>query len=138
MNQIRSRLHARCFVCDGEHPTGLRLEFREVGDGLVEGDFDCDLAWEGLEGRLHGGVVAALLDGAMSNCLLARGVEAVTADLQIRYLHPVEVAVPARVHARVRGKRGPIYDMEAWLVQDEQIRARARARFVDHQGVSWP
>ena len=51
---------------------------------------------------------------------------------------PVEVAVPARVHARVRGKRGPIYDMEAWLVQDEQIRARARARFVDHQGVSWP
>ena len=133
----RSRLHPRCFVCGAEHPCGLRVDCRDAGDGGVEGVFTCARTWEGPEGRLHGGVVAALLDGAMSNCLMALGIEAVTADLQIRYLHPVEVGVEARIAAKRREQRGPVHDMEAWLIQDGQTRAKARARFFEGDGVSW-
>ena len=143
MKQPRSHPHSRCFVCSSDHPFGLRMEFRETGEGTVEGAFSCDGRWEGLAGRLHGGVVAALLDGAMSHWLLARGLEAVTADLQVRYVHPVEVEVPATVGARRRERRGSIHEMEAWLIQDGQLRARAHARFLEEErpaerGVPWP
>jgi acyl-coenzyme A thioesterase PaaI-like protein len=47
------------------------MAFRDIGDGAVEGVFACDRRWEGAEERLHGGVVAALLDGAMYTCLAA-------------------------------------------------------------------
>jgi uncharacterized protein (TIGR00369 family) len=114
------------------------VQFLDAGEGTVEGLFACDRTWQGLVGRLHGGVVAALLDGAMSHCLLAQGIEAVTADLQVRYLHPVEVATEARIGAKRREQRGPIHQMEAWLVQDGQVRASARARFLEGQGVPWP
>ena len=49
--------------------------------------------------------MAALLDGAMSNCLMALGIESVAADLQVRYAHPVEVGVADRVVAKRRQRR---------------------------------
>jgi uncharacterized protein (TIGR00369 family) len=114
------------------------MAFRDVGDGAVEGVFGCDRRWEGAEGRLHGGVVAALLDGAMYTCLTASRIEAVTADLQIRYLLPVHVGVEARVTARRREQRNTVHDMEALLTQEGEVRVRARARFVQEGQVPWP
>lgn len=113
------------------------MDFRSFGDGRVWGMFDCDPMWEGLEGRVHGGVLAALLDGAMSNCLLALGVVAVTADFQVRYLAPVLVGQGARVEARRLEQRGPLHDMEALLYQGRTLKARAKARFYDGAADPW-
>ena len=137
LEQVRSRLHPRCFVCGPEHPGGLRVDFHPAGDGVV-GVFSCAPTWEGVAGRIHGGVLAALLDGAMSNCLLALGVDAVTADFHVRYRRPVRVGVEARVEAHRCEQRGPLHDMEAVLLQDGQVMATARARFYDGEASPWP
>jgi len=42
-----------------------------------------------------------LLDAAMTHCLFARGVQGVTAKLDVKFRHPVRVGVQANVRARV-------------------------------------
>ena len=87
----RARFHPRCVVCSPEHPLGLAQEYILQPDGSVEATFVGSERFEGYSGLLHGGMTAALLDGAMTNRLFARGVQALTAELTVRYRHPVAV-----------------------------------------------
>ena len=68
-------------------------------DGSVEGVFAARAPLEGYSGLLHGGVAAAFLDGAMTNCLFAHGVRALTAELTVRYREPVAVPGKITTHA---------------------------------------
>jgi acyl-coenzyme A thioesterase PaaI-like protein len=58
---------------------GLGLHFTVAPEGGVESTFAGSDVFEGYAGWLHGGLTAALLDGAMTNCLFAHGCQAVTA-----------------------------------------------------------
>ena len=65
--------------------------------------------------RRHSGNV---LDAAMTNCLLLRGVSAVTAELNIRYRAPLRVGGCATVRASIVRARPPVYILSAEAVQD--------------------
>jgi hypothetical protein len=70
-----------------------------------------------------------LLDAAMTHCLFARRVHAVTARLTVRYRVPVEIGVPGVVRAHpVRDAHG-LCDLEAELIQSAEVKASANARF---------
>lgn len=79
---------------------------------------------------MHGGVVAALLDGAMTNCLFARGVRALTGDLRVRYRSPVLVADELTVHARVESSWHELFHLTAELTQAGELRAHAQGKFM--------
>lgn len=130
LERTRAEVHSRCFCCGREHPGGLRLEFRENADGSVTARFPCDHAFEGYPETLHGGVVAALLDSAMTNCLFSRGIVAVTAELTVRFVGPVQLDHPAEVTAVVTRTRGRLYYLRAELTQDQALKARADATFM--------
>jgi acyl-coenzyme A thioesterase PaaI-like protein len=87
--------------------------------------------FEGYPDMLHGGIICALLDGAMTNCLFAHGHAAVTAELKVRFRHPVVTKRPARVRAWIAKTFHPLHEMVAELVQEEQVMATARAKFVE-------
>jgi len=123
--------HPRCVVCWGQHPSGLKVDYRVTGANTVEGRFGCGRSFEGYENVIHGGVVSSLLDGAMANCMLARGVEAYTIDLQVRYKTAVEVGVPATIRGEWLRAAGPFHLLQATLEQDGKVRARARAKFFE-------
>ena len=89
LERMRHRSHPRCAVCSEAGPCAMGLQFRLLGDGSVEEAFDCSDRFQGYPGMLHGGVISSLLDGAMTNCLFAHGIVAVTADLKVRFRHPV-------------------------------------------------
>ena len=125
--RTRAAAHSGCFFCGSEHPTGLRLEFHELKDGSVTARFPCGHLFEGYREALHGGVIAALLDSAMTNCLFAKGIVAVTAELTVRYLTPVRLDHPAEVTAAVMRVRGPLYYLQAELTQGRSLAARAQA-----------
>lgn len=93
--------HAACFLCGATNPAGFKLAFELQPDGTVRASVPCPRMFQSYEGTLHGGVVAALLDSAMTNCLFARGVAAVTARLDVRYRHPVCLDEGAEVTASV-------------------------------------
>jgi uncharacterized protein (TIGR00369 family) len=89
LSELRTQGHERCVVCAPSHPLGLRIEYHVGAGGIVHAEFMCTDVFQGYPGQLHGGVITSLLDGAMTNCLFAHGIEAVTAELTIRFLRPV-------------------------------------------------
>src|SRR5690606_26711624 len=93
----RARQHPRCFVCSAANPYGLRLVFCLDDSGATTAEFSFDARHEGYPGVVHGGIAACVLDGAMTNCLFRQGISAYTADLQVRYRHPLLVNCPAVV-----------------------------------------
>jgi uncharacterized protein (TIGR00369 family) len=127
---LRSERHPACVVCSQANGAGLRISFRAKADGSVEGVFACAPAFQGYADRLHGGIVCCLLDGAMTNCLFELGEEAVTAELTVRFLHPVSLDRDAIVRARRLGARRQLFTMEAEMEQDGVVLARGTAKFL--------
>lgn len=128
--QIRNLHHPRCVACDPDRPHGFHLIFDEAPDGWVEATITLDREWEGYSGVCHGGIVATLLDSAMTNCLFAHGVAAVTASMQIRFLHPVPVGEELTVRGHRYNERHQLHDVEAELLRGKKRLAIAKATFM--------
>ena len=82
---------------------------------------------------MHGGMIATLLDAAMTHCLFHHQIEAMTADLQIRYLEPVSCTGAIDITAHLTGQRKLIYELSAELRVAGRIKARAKAKFMRHK-----
>jgi len=128
---IRNRVHPKCVVCSFANAKGLHLEFDVTDDGSVKADFQCDEAFEGYPGVLHGGVISSILDGAMGNCIFACGQTAVTVEMTTRFRHPVTTCSKATVSARIIRTSHPLYLLEAEIAQDGEIKATAKGKFYD-------
>jgi acyl-coenzyme A thioesterase PaaI-like protein len=130
LTATRAREHGGCFVCDPANPRGFGLDFHVNDDGGVSAEFACARVFQGYTHCMHGGVICSLLDGAMTNCLFARGVVAVTAEIQVRFVSPVAVDRPARVTARLDKSYPPLYLLAAELEQDGKAVATAAGKFM--------
>jgi len=118
-------------VCSFANAKGLHLEFDLADDGSVKADFKCDKAFEGYPGILHGGVISSILDGAMGNCMFARGQATVTVEMTTRFRHPVVTDQAATVTARVTRSLHSLYLLEAEIVQNGQVKATAKGKYYD-------
>lgn len=128
---LRRDSHPGCFVCGPANGHGLGLEFRLGADGAVEASFACQGVFEGYPAMLHGGIICTLLDGAMTNCLFAHGHAGVTAELRVRFRHPVITERPAQVRAWIASSLRPLHELAAELVQGEQVMATASGKFLE-------
>lgn len=123
-------MHPACVACGASNPQGLRLQFAVRPDGSVSASFRCSDAFQSYPGTVHGGVVSALLDAAMTNLLFSMGVVAVTAELNVRFVAPVHPDRHAVVRASVaRRARHGLHFLDAEIEQDARIVARASAKF---------
>lgn len=127
----RQRAHPRCIVCGWGRECGLGLRFSLRDDGGVEASFECEARFQGYDGLLHGGVTSSLLDGAMTNCLFARGIVAVTAEMTVRFRHPIALDTSLAVSAHVTRSQTPLHIVEAQVVQDGQVKAKAVGKFME-------
>ncbi len=109
---------------------GLALHYHVQPDGSVAATFLGHCALEGYAGLLHGGVIAALLDGAMTNCLFARGLAALTVELKVRYHAGVAAAEAVTVRAWLENESRGLYQLRAELAQGGAIKASATAKFM--------
>ena len=130
LHNVRTREHPGCVVCSPAHPQGLQVRFEVLADGSTQGHFACNKAYEGYSGIIHGGVLSALLDGAMLHCLFARNRPAVTAELSVQFRHPVEVGIPAMVFARLIEQADSLYTLSGGVVQQGQLKVKAMGRFL--------
>jgi len=127
---LRNAEHAHCYVCDPDNGRGLRLSAVPDQNGRVKAEFQCDEFFKGYAGKLHGGVVAALLDGAMTQCCFAHGVKAVTGELTVRFRQPVMLHRKATVIAWLASSRPPLFVLRAELKQGSEVAAKAEGRFM--------
>ncbi len=130
IRSTRRRLHPHCYVCGELMPEGLGVDYRALPDGRVEAVIDCPHTWEGYPGLVHGGIIATLLDGAMTNCLFAHHIAAVTADLHVRFRHPVCLGHTMTIHAEVTRGSPPVFVVKAVLVQEGRVRATSVGKFM--------
>ena len=128
--QLCARLHPHCVVCSPDNPCGLCLHFEARDDDTVTAEFELDQSVEGYIGWPHGGITAAVLDGAMTNWLFAHGLTGVTAQLNVRFRHPVRLKEPTTVTARLQRASHPLYILEARITQDSQLKVRAVGWFL--------
>lgn len=131
----RTGTHSHCVVCGAANDHGLRLKFSPTEDGSVQARFYCDKTLEGYADILHGGVISSLLDGAMTNCLFAHGHPGLTAELTVRFRHPVRIGTAATVRAWIERCSPPLHVLRAELVQDEQVKATGCGKFMDRKYV---
>jgi len=121
-----------CFGCGESNSSGMRLPFtRDEAHRKVIGSFRLDDRYQGAPGIAHGGIVALVLDEALSKVSKFCGASAVTAELNVEYLRPVRLgeeifveAVNDRVDGRQLYHSGEIRDAMG------RVLARAKGRFV--------
>jgi len=123
--------HGNCIICGHERASGFQVEYLPAGHDRVQASVTCPGVWEGYRGLVHGGIIASLLDGAMTHCLFTCGIVAVTADMHVRYRHPLRLHSPASVTAELSRESPPLYIVKSQIHQDQQLRATAVGKFMD-------
>ncbi|MBU4267982.1 MAG: PaaI family thioesterase [Acidobacteria bacterium] len=122
--------HSRCLLCGNLNPRSLNLSFQAAGDNVVKSRFKAHALLQGYDNILHGGIIASLLDAAMTHCLFHRGVQAVTGDLHVRFMRTVSCNASLEVRAWVLYSHPPLYRLKAEIVVNEQVMAWAEAKFM--------
>jgi acyl-coenzyme A thioesterase PaaI-like protein len=125
-------------VCGADNQRGLNLAFRRGDDGWVEATLDSDDSLQGYARLMHGGIIALLLDAAMTNCLFAYGCAGVTATMEVKFRQPVGVDAPVHVRARLIRSASSAHQLRAELLQADRVKATATALFVHRPAVLGP
>lgn len=90
-----------CFGCGPRNPVGLKLTFAWDGDACVT-RWTPQPEHQGWAGRVHGGLLALVLDEVLSRAALERhGLHWVTASLTTRLKRPAPVGESLRAQAQL-------------------------------------
>lgn len=129
LEATRAAEHSHCLLCGSHNASGFKLDFRVSATGVVRAEFAVRSACQGYPKMLHGGMTASILDAAMTNCLFSAGVVAVTAEMIVRYVSPVNVDCGVEVIANLESADPPLYYLAARMKQRGYVVARATAKF---------
>src|SRR5581483_751822 len=122
----------RCFGCGQANPVGLHLEFLLAQDGAVVSFAVVPDSYEGPPGYLHGGIIATLLDEAMSKSVRARGIVAMTRRLEVESLRPVPSGSQIRLEGRVMRSDGRKHWVEAKILDESgTVLAEGKGLFIE-------
>jgi uncharacterized protein (TIGR00369 family) len=120
-----------CFGCGQNNKTGLRLKFLVDEHQHVLCRARIPRRFQGPPGYVHGGVIATLLDEAMSKANRQFGILAMTRQMEIEYLKPVPLNTPIHITGHHRSATGRKHHCEADIAsEDGTILARGRALFI--------
>jgi len=132
---LRARRQNGCVVCGQENPYGLHIHFVRERDGAFTAEWRPTENWEGFEGIVHGGIISAVLDEAMSKAVAAMNYEALTGELRVRFRRHVAAGENLRIRGWVVEKVKRLVKAEATLIAtDGSERAHAWARFLTLPG----
>jgi uncharacterized protein (TIGR00369 family) len=121
----------RCFGCGQTNRTGLRLNFFVDTEHRIICRVRIPRRFEGPPGHVHGGIIATLLDEAMSKANRQFGVLAMTRQMEVEYLKPVPLLVPLELTARRAAVTGRKHRCEAEIRDPAgNVLARGKALFI--------
>jgi uncharacterized protein (TIGR00369 family) len=100
-----------CFVCGVLNQQGLNMAFYDDAPGVTRATYSVPESFQGYNGIVHGGVVAAMLDEAAGRTVMGsvhteRMV--VTGKMEIRYRKPVPVLTPLTILGEIIDDKGAI------------------------------
>ena len=113
---------AHCFACGKDNNIGFKLKFIDLDGGGSLAYFIPKKEHQGSNDFMHGGLISTLLDEIMAREVWHRYAPAVTARLNVNFLHPVVVGKRIRVIGRVENiKRNKIYEACGEILSEDNI-----------------
>jgi uncharacterized protein (TIGR00369 family) len=128
-NPVKKNL---CFACGKDNPHGMHLKFfLDSERNHFVSHFRLSKRYTGPPGHCHGGIIATILDDAMSKLSRLRDVIAATSRMTVEYRRPVPLNQPLRVESREISKRGRRLTRVAEIIDENgAVLARSRGVFV--------
>ena len=119
-----------CIICSPDHPFGIHARFSHR-DGTSLAKVTLGDAWQGFTGMVQGGIITGLLDDAMWYASYGtHQVATVTAEITVRFIHPVRIDEPLEIKGQVVRYRSRLSDTSGELIQDGRLCAMATGRFM--------
>ncbi len=119
-----------CFACGDTNAIGMHLHI-ELGDGTATTTWTPGPDFVGWEDKVHGGLLATLLDEVMAWAPSSYDSWAVTAEMNIRYRSPANPGETLTAHGRVTQRRRRIYHVHGEVRgADGRMIAEADGRFL--------
>jgi acyl-coenzyme A thioesterase PaaI-like protein len=126
---MENHFHQNCFACGSDNGMGLGLKFYKHEDGTIFGNFFADPKFESYSGIIHGGIVATLLDSAMTHCLLMKDIPALTGRLSVKYSIPIRTGTVVKLEARIVDQFHEMFILEGKALVDGKRVASAEAKY---------
>ena len=108
-----------CFACGTANEQGLHMQFRREGERTICDYTPCEYQ-QGYPGRMHGGIVATMIDESMAWAAYHAAKWVATARLNVRFRKPIFLDRPLRI--------------ESWIVRDRARLIELRAEVRDPAG----
>jgi len=140
-----------CFVCGESNPAGVRVRFYEQEDGSVVARFTGADHHQGYPGRMHGGVISAVMDETMGRAIMiphGETIWGVTVELNVRFRKPVPLEVELTVVGRIISENRRLFEGSGELyLPDGTVAVEANGKYVkldisqiadfDHEREQW-
>jgi uncharacterized protein (TIGR00369 family) len=119
-----------CFACGDKNPIGMRLHI-ELSEGTATTTWTPGKDFVGWEDKVHGGLLATLLDEVMAWAPSSYDSWAVTAEMNIRFRSPANPGETLTARGWVDQRRRRIYHVRGEVRgQDGRVVADAQGRFL--------
>lgn len=123
-----------CLVCGLQNRQGIAASFYELDSGELLAVFTPREEHQSYPGRLHGGIVSAILDETMGRAIMigqAHEYWGVTVEISVRFKKPVPLDEELHVIARItRDSKRFFQGSGEILLADGGIAAEARGKYM--------
>lgn len=132
MKIIKPESHRQCIVCSESNlnPMSLKMQFIRHENTRVSAEIKLGESYQGYENQLHGGIISTLVDGAMTQCLFAQNIQAMTAELTVRFIRPVPINQTLLVDASILSERRGMQKLVSHIYCNGNELVRANAKFL--------
>jgi acyl-coenzyme A thioesterase PaaI-like protein len=123
---------SHCFACGPDNPQGLHLTFTIDHEKITTtAHLQLTRLHEGPPGYIHGGIIATLMDEAMSKLNRPLNVLAMTRHMEVDYLRPAPLHQPLVLigtHLNRQGRK--LFHRAELQLSDGTVLARANGLFI--------
>ncbi len=122
-----------CIICGMDNPLGVQAQFYEMEDKSLCGLFTFKEEHQSYPGRVHGGMISAMLDELACRAFWVYSPEilGVTISLQTKYRKPVPYGVPLKGIGRITRLTKKNFEAECFIKnQDNEVLAEGIIRYL--------
>jgi len=123
-----------CLVCGLKNTFGLHAHFYELDNQELLAVFTPKDEHQSYPGRVHGGMLTAILDEAIGRAIMLRYPEpvwGVTMDIELKFKKPVPTGEEIRVIARIVEDAGRVFTGSGEiLLPDGRVAVEGRGRYM--------
>ena len=108
-----------CFACGSDNKEGLDVRWTVEGK-TTHTEFIPKRKFQGWKGIVHGGIVATLLDEAMTRLAWIACGGALTAEMNVRYLEPAKIGEKLFVIGEITHENRRLVEMRACVYKGKK------------------